>query len=136
MVKARTFGPIVTLLGVFLLGGVAGAGSAVAYLRHDAREFASGPRFRDRARVRGLSRLLDLTDAQRDQVKAIFEKHQNERQAAFSDLMERCGEPLKKEKALVDAEIRAVLTPPQQEKFDALLKKQDERFWSGAHRPR
>jgi len=132
-VKTGTFGPVVTLLGVFLLGGIAGAGGAVAYLRHEVREFAAEPRFRDRARVRGLTRMLDLTDAQRDRVKAILEKHASERETAFSDMIQRCGDPVKKQKAEVDAEIRAVLTPEQQPKFDALVKKQDERFLFGPH---
>lgn len=131
--KRGTFGPVVTLVGVFLLGGVAGAGGAVAYLRHEAREIASEPRFRDRARIRGLTRLLDLTDGQRDRVKAVFEKHQGDRQAAFSDMIEKCGDSVKKQKAAVDGEIRAILDPAQQAKFDALVQKQNARFVSGTH---
>ena len=132
--KAITLGPVVTLVVVFLLGGIAGAGVAVAYVHHQAREF-SEPRFRDRARVHGLTRLLDLTDGQRDRVKAVLEKHQGDRQAAFSEMVDRCGDSVKKQKAQVDAEIRSILNPAQQEKFDALLKRQDERFSSGARGP-
>jgi hypothetical protein len=119
------------------LGPVAGAGTAVAYLRHEVREFASEPRFRDRARLRGLSRMLDLTDSQRDQVKIILEKHQGERQAAFTDMVSRCGDPIRKQKAQMDDEIRAVLTAPQKEKYDVLSRRQEEWFFSGPpRRPR
>lgn len=128
-----TFGPVVTLVGVFLLGGVAGAGVAVAYLRHEARELVSEPRFRDRARLRGLTRLLDLSDEQRERVKAVFERHQSERQAAFAEMLEKCGDSVKKQKAAVDGEIRAVLDPSQQSKFDSLVQKQNARFSSGLH---
>jgi Spy/CpxP family protein refolding chaperone len=125
-----------TLLGVFALGGVAGAGGAVAYLRHEVREFASEPRMRDRARLRGLSRMLDLTDSQREQVKSILEKHQGERQAAYSEMMERCGDSIRKQKVQMDGEILAILTPPQQEKFQAISRRQEEWFFFGPHRPR
>lgn len=134
--KTGTIGPIATLLGVFLLGGIAGAGGTVAYMRHEFRQFASEPRFRDHARMRGLARMLDLTDAQRDRVKAILEKHEATRRGAFSDMMARCGDPLRNQKAEMDAEIREVLTPGQRDRFDALSRRQEDWFFSGPRRPR
>jgi len=134
-VKVGTLGPVLTLLGVFLLGGVAGAGTAVAYLRHEVREFASEPRFRDRARLRGFSRMLDLTDGQREKVRTILEKHQGERRAAYSDMVSRCGDPLRHQKAQMDDEIRAVLTQAQRDKYDALSRRQEEWFFGPPRRP-
>ena len=42
-------------------------------------------------------------------------------------LMERCAGPLREQRARVDAEIRAVLTPEQQQRFDKLVKEHEER---------
>lgn len=134
--KIKALGPVMTLVGVFALGGVAGAGGAVAYLRHEVREFASEPRIRDRARLRGLSRMLDLTDGQREQVRSILEKHQRERQAAYSDMMERCGDSIRQQKTQMDGEILAILTPAQREKFQAISRRQEDWFFFGRRRSR
>jgi len=41
--------------------------------------------------------------------------------------METCGKPLAEHKKKVDDEIRALLTPEQQQRFDQLLERQRER---------
>jgi Spy/CpxP family protein refolding chaperone len=128
-VKLGNFGPVVTLVSVFLLGGVAGAGVAAAYVHREVGDFVSEPRFRERARIRGLTRLLDLSDAQRDRVKAVMENHHRQRQAAYAEMIDKCGRPVKDEKQRMDAEIRVILTPPQQDRFDALTRRQDERLF-------
>jgi Spy/CpxP family protein refolding chaperone len=135
-VKLADFAPVATLVTVFLLGGVAGAGIATAYVHREVGDFVSEPRFRERARMRGLVRLLDLTSAQRDRVRAVMESHHRQRLAAYSDMIEKCGQPMKEEKERMDAEIRAVLTVEQRDKFDALVRRQDERLFIRGPAPR
>jgi Spy/CpxP family protein refolding chaperone len=129
LVKLGNFAPVVTLVTVFLLGGVAGAGIATAYVHREVGDFVSEPRFRERARMRGLTRLLDLSDAQRDRVRAVMQSHHRQRIAAYSEMIDKCGHSMKEEKERMDAEIRAVLTPAQRDKFDALVRRQDERLF-------
>ena len=134
--KLGNFAPVVTLVAVFLLGGVAGAGVAAAYVHREVGDFVSEPRFRERARVRGLARMLDLDDAQRESVRSILERHRAERLAAYSDMMDKCGHAMMDEKQRMDSEIRAVLSPSQRVRFDALVRRQDERFFGrGPGRP-
>jgi Spy/CpxP family protein refolding chaperone len=136
LVKLGNFAPVATLVTVFLLGGVAGAGIAAAYVHREVGEFVSEPRFRERARMRGLVRLLDLSDAQRDRVRTVMETHHRQRVAAYSEMVEKCGHPMKEEKERMDSEIRAILTPAQRERFDALVRRQDERFFTRGPIPR
>jgi Spy/CpxP family protein refolding chaperone len=135
-VKLGNFAPVATLITVFLLGGVAGAGIATAYVHREVGDFVSEPPFRERARMRGLTRLLDLTHAQRDRVRAVMENHHRQRLAAYSDMVDRCGRSMKEEKERMDSEIRAVLTPEQRDKFDALVRRQDERLFIRGPAPR
>ena len=102
---------------------------AAAYVHREVGEFVSEPRFRERARIRGLARLLDLTDAQRDRVRAVMEGHRRQRLAAYSDMIDKCGHPVREEKERMDSEIRAILTPAQRDRFDTLTRRQDERFF-------
>src|SRR5437773_1048366 len=83
-------------------------GIAAAYVHREVGEFASEPPFRERARMRGLARMLDLDAAQRDRIRAIMERHHGQRLAAFSDMMDNCGRGLRQEKEQMDSEIRAV----------------------------
>jgi len=121
---------MLTLVGVFLFGGIAGAGVATAYVQREVGELVSEPRFRERARVRGLTRMLDLDAGQRDRVKSILEKHHRRRLVAYSEMIDKCGRSVRDEKAQMDSEIRAVLGPRQRDRFDALVRRQDERFFT------
>jgi Spy/CpxP family protein refolding chaperone len=126
----------IALLGlVFVLGAITGAGVTFAHTRREMAELSFPPGLRPpRARMRALSHALDLTSAQQDSVKAILERHQHDRRELWDELIEKCGDSIRKHKADVDGEIRAVLTPAQQPKFDALSKKQDDRFFRpGGH---
>jgi len=128
--KRQELRAVAILIGVFLLGAVAGLGGGVAYVRHEARGFSSEPGARmERARLWALSRALDLTDAQRDRIQVILERHRKEREEVWRKVMTDCGEPLEKSKAALDAEIRAVLTPEQLPKFYALATEQREHFY-------
>jgi Spy/CpxP family protein refolding chaperone len=95
------------------------------------REIASQPCARNARRLRGWARALDLSDEQRQRVREIADRHRPARRTAMAEVMERCGEPLRASKAALDVEIRAVLAPAQQERFDVLVRRQEERFFRG-----
>jgi Spy/CpxP family protein refolding chaperone len=118
------------LVGVFVLGTLAGGAATRAWMQRDYAEQLSGHAGERLARrhLRALERELDLTDEQRQRVREIIEKYRPEGETVMNTLAESCGAPLREHKAKVDAEIRAVLNPEQQKRFDALLEKQRERF--------
>jgi Spy/CpxP family protein refolding chaperone len=133
-VKLSSLKAVGTLLGVFVLGAASGVGGMFAYTRHEFEEFATQPGTRMQgARLRGLTRALDLTDDQRDKVKSILDRHHGERRAAMTEVMEKCGDPIKKQKASLDAEIRSVLNPDQQKRFDGLSEGQEEQLFRHGH---
>ena len=96
------------LLAVFLLGAGAGAAGLSLYqraLQHDRGQDRGG---REGRRARALERLtrdLDLDPAQRAQVETILDR-QRERMRPLFDASRQ--------------EIRAVLRPDQQARFDAM----------------
>jgi Spy/CpxP family protein refolding chaperone len=59
---------------------------------------------------------LDLTDKQEQDARAIFEKHRPELDAILRESFPR----VRAVNDRIDAEIRALLTPEQQKKFDEL----------------
>lgn len=140
MVNQRLIGAAV-LVGVFALGATAGGGGAYAWLRRDEAASDEGRAgMRDPRRVRALERQLDLTPTQREQVRAIFERSGPQRRALMEQMNDRCGAELRAHHDLVTAEIRAVLTPEQQPRFDAIVARQHDRFPFGfgppGHGPR
>jgi len=106
--------------GVFLLGAATGVGVTLAYSQHKLAELAEpdGSR-RSQRRLDALTRVLELTPAQREAVGAILKREEPEVRARMRDSMERCGQSLRDYKAKIDAEIRSLLTPEQQKKFDS-----------------
>jgi Spy/CpxP family protein refolding chaperone len=122
---------VALLSGVFLLGGVVGVGGTVAFV---ARERAAAHRLdfgrRGDFPIQALTRRLKLTDDQRSKVQAILEGHASSRRAAMQEVMARCGSSVKDEKVKLDADIRAILTPEQQTKFDELSARQQERLFA------
>jgi Spy/CpxP family protein refolding chaperone len=109
------------LLGVFVLGCATGAALTGLY-----RSRASGdrPEARERAmheRFENMRRELNLTDEQTAAVRAILDETRNEYRALRTELRPRFEEPRHKARA----RIRALLTPEQQQKFDAMITQQD-----------
>jgi Spy/CpxP family protein refolding chaperone len=127
MVRNPRLIALAVVLGVFLLGAATGAGVMHAYSEHRLAELA-GPERRGERRLRALSRVLDLTPTQREAIGAILNREEPEARARMRAAMEQCGQPLGDHKAKIDAEIRAVLTPAQQQRFDQLAAEQAERF--------
>jgi Spy/CpxP family protein refolding chaperone len=64
---------------------------------------------------------LSLTDQQTTSVRTILDETRNEYRALRAELRPRFEEPRMKARA----RIRALLTPEQQQKFDALVAQQD-----------
>ena len=100
------------LAAVFLAGGLAGWGG------HEAAERDGGRRgSRADRTVNYLSRALDLSDAQRDSVRAIFARHKPETDSLWA----RVRPPFDSIKARMRADIDAVLTPEQRIKHQQLI---------------
>ena len=131
-------------LGALMLVGVAGVSAAQSTAtprRPEAGSYRRGPGGRD-----GFGRNLNLTDAQKAQIKAIRQKYQPQNTAlraqakpymdaakaarqkgdtvAFRSNMEKAHQVMQNAsyRTQEQAEIRAILTPEQQAKFDAQAK--------------
>jgi hypothetical protein len=115
------------LLGVLLLGGVAGAAVDRILVRESAAAEARERRDSDRDR-RGryldwLSAELELTDEQRSQVATIVDSHREQTHALWRDLRPRYEEM----KSQLRSEIRDVLTEDQSAAYQALLEREADR---------
>lgn len=147
-------------LGALMLVGAAGvsaAQSTTAPQKADSGFYRRGPRGGE-FRGREFGRDLNLTDAQKAQIKTIREKYkpQNEaartqakpfieaaraaRQkgdtAAFRSNMEKARQVGQAVRTQETAEIRNVLTPEQRIKFDARQKEMADRRGKGWHKGR
>jgi Spy/CpxP family protein refolding chaperone len=110
------------LLAVFVLGSVTGA--ALTGLYRSRAAGASGAEARERAmheRFEKMRAELNLTDQQTASVRTILDETRNEYRALRTELRPRFEEPRMKARA----RIRALLTPEQQQKFDAMVAQQD-----------
>ena len=121
---------------VFVLGAVSGVGAAYAWVRHrDAATMDDDHHgYRDPRRLRALERALDLTDAQRDRVRDILQRSAGQRRDLAQHMYEQCGSDLRRHHDAVAAEIRAVLDPAQQQRFDEIGARQQQRFPFGGPR--
>jgi Spy/CpxP family protein refolding chaperone len=99
------------VLGVFLAGAVAGAG-VYAWLRPPAPPMMGPPP----GGLPGPLRELNLTPEQREQAKAIFEKHR----ATVEALIQESFPRVRAAQEQMDRELRAILTEEQARKFDEL----------------
>ena len=116
------------LLLVFVLGVLSGgAGSRAMLQRRYARLFRDRFSFLEHRRLGALARRLDLDAAQEDKVRGIMAKYSGQRRDLTRDIMDRCGEPLRAQKAQMDGEIRVLLRPDQQGRYDALIKDSNRR---------
>ena len=104
------------LAAVFLAGGLAGWGGREAAERDGRRGRGGGRRGPD-AMVAYLSRELDLSDAQRDSVRAIFARHRPETDSLWARVRPRFDSI----KAKMRAEIDAQLTPEQRARHQQLI---------------
>ncbi|HKQ53311.1 MAG TPA: Spy/CpxP family protein refolding chaperone [Pyrinomonadaceae bacterium] len=107
------------VVGVFVLGSVTGAALDSVY-RLKAR--GGGPPHKER-RFEEMKRDLSLTDEQAGQVRAILDETRNEYRA----LREKCRPQYDAARSAARGRIRALLTPEQQQKFDAKTAEHDAR---------
>jgi Spy/CpxP family protein refolding chaperone len=108
------------LLVVFVLGSVTGAALTGLY----RSRAGGGAEARDKAmheRFEKMRSELSLTDQQTTSVRTILDETRTEYRALRTELRPRFEEPRMKARA----RIRALLTPEQQKKFDALVAQQD-----------
>ena len=110
------------VLGIFILGGVTGAAIDSVY-----RLKASGGRA---AEMRGPGRTLEkmksdlsLTDQQAEQIRSILDQTRGEYRALRNEVRPRY-DALRQE---ARTKIRALLSPEQQQKFDAKVAEHDAR---------
>jgi Spy/CpxP family protein refolding chaperone len=131
MVSRKLYGYLI-LVAAFVVGVACGGGAAFAYVaqKHAAmlRDDARGPETR---RLRVLVRKLDLDADQEQRIRGILAKNRESVRELGRDMMERCGGSLREQKARVDTDVRAVLRPDQQKRYDELLEERHDRMWFG-----
>ena len=106
------------LLVVFLLGSITGAALSGLYR---SRSGSSHADMSPHERFEKMRRDLNLNDEQTKAVSAILDETRNEYRALKTELKPRFEEPRQKART----KIRALLTPEQQQKFDALVAQHD-----------
>ncbi|HYQ45103.1 MAG TPA: hypothetical protein VER11_24120 [Polyangiaceae bacterium] len=124
--KLKGYGALILVFTLGLLIG--GAGSRAMLQRRYKAMFRDPMDMFERRRFGALSRRLKLDDAQEDRVRTILGKYGKQRRALTHDIMVRCGEPLHTQKLQMDSEIRVVLRPDQQARYDELIKDSEKRF--------
>jgi Spy/CpxP family protein refolding chaperone len=129
MVSQLRLKALAVLVGVFLLGAATGVGVTLAYSEHKLAQLGPDGSRRNERRLDALTRVLDLTPAQREAIGAILRRQEPEARTRMRESMEQCGQSLRDHKLKVDAEIRALLTPEQQQRFDQLAAEQAEKFF-------
>jgi len=96
---------LLAVIAIFALGVVFGAALSFAIVHHTSGLGRMGPRHDGPMAVERMTRRLDLDAAQQEKVRAILE-HRHAKVRGFLDDTRQ--------------EIRAVLRPDQQEKFDRI----------------
>ena len=104
------------LVVVFVLGSFTG-GAVTGFYHAMARSDRSG----SHDRFDKMRRDLNLTEEQTKSVSAILDETRNDYKTLRAELKPRFDEPRQKART----KIRALLTPDQQQKFDAMVAQQD-----------
>ncbi len=100
-----------------LLAAVAVAGFAAGAATMSRADTKTPADFRERCSYSGMLKdRLGLTDQQRDSMRTIMRSHRAEMHA----LMQAVRPQMDSVRAIVDAEIRAVMTPEQRVQYDSL----------------
>ena len=106
------------LVVVFVLGSITGGALTGLYL---SRSGSDRSERNPQQRFEKMRKELNLTDDQTKAVSAILDDARNEYRALRGELRPRFEEPRMKARA----KIRALLSPEQQQKFDAMVAQQD-----------
>lgn len=122
--------------GMFVLGAVSSAAVYHAVAGHADAELFSGNHDTFETRlVESMSHELDLSSDQAEKIRRIFQSHADERKHLMREQMETCGGPMNAQRERIDAEIRAVLTPPQRERFEAVRAERHRRLFGDVPAP-
>jgi Spy/CpxP family protein refolding chaperone len=78
--------------------------------------------------LQGLARRLELTDEQATKIRTLATEHGKAHRELMGSLDTACFTRLEAEKDRFDSEVRVLLTPEQQQRFDELLAQQADRF--------
>src|SRR5262245_23998677 len=105
------------LVVVFVLGSITGAALTGLYVARSGSDRGRN----GQSRLEKMRTELNLTDEQMKSVSAILDETRNEYRALRSELKPRFEEPRMKARA----KMRALLSPEQQQKFDAIVAQQD-----------
>jgi Spy/CpxP family protein refolding chaperone len=124
MLKQSSGVAIALLVAAFVAGGLVGAGVGG---RGGPETLGAGPPFGRRGVHRLLKRELDLTPAQEDSVRAIFERHRPQMEALWRETRPRFDSL----RAGVDSEIGAQLTPPQRARWQDMMRRMNDRLQRG-----
>ena len=108
---------------VFVLGCVSGAALDVLYHARTNARPADAHAHDMQAHFDAMRRDLNLTDAQATAIRAILDETREEYRALRTELRPGFEEPRQKART----RIRALLTPEQQQKFDAMAAQQDSK---------
>ena len=123
------------VVGVFVLGCVTGASLDSLYRmkagNNERQERGGGRRHKENI-FEDMKRDLNLTDQQATEVRAIIEQSREEYRALRNEQRPRHDAV----RSAARARIRALLTPEQQQRFDAKIAERDARREEGKKRER
>jgi Spy/CpxP family protein refolding chaperone len=127
MLNRSKLAAIGLLAAVFLAGGLAGWGGREA-AGYEGGGRRGGGRRGPEGMVAHLTRELDLSDAQRDSIRAIFARHKPETDSLWARVRPRFDSI----KARMRSEIDAQLTPEQRVRYQRLIEdaEHQRRGWS------
>jgi Spy/CpxP family protein refolding chaperone len=111
---------VVLLIAVFVAGLVVGVGG-VAIAERSGIHVLPREQHRPGGYLEFLSHRLDLTPAQRDSVRSILERHR----PTMDSMRAAVAPPFETLRKQIRSEIRAQLTPEQQQTFSDLGRKND-----------
>jgi hypothetical protein len=117
--------PILLLLLVFGAGLTTGIVGTRIAVRNFIRQAVVNPEFLRQNTERDLTRRLRLDAAQQIAVREVLTRTQNELRGLRDELLPRFSTVVKK----TNADITAVLTPEQQNKFEK-IQAENRMFWS------
>jgi Spy/CpxP family protein refolding chaperone len=137
MLKQSPGWAVATLIAAFVAGGLVGWGVSMRFShgRWGGQRFGGPGGLGGPLGARGINSLLkrelDLTPAQEDSVRAIFERHRPQMEALWRAMRPRFDSL----RAAVDSEIAAQLTPPQRPRFEEMRRRMDDRLRRGPRPP-
>ena len=108
------------LMAAFLAGVLCGGAGFLLAARNNVGPVHARPRGHG-GYVNHLTRTLDLTEVQRDSVRAILERHR----PAMDSLRREVAPRFETLQRTMRSEIRAQLTPDQQQKLEAMTRRSD-----------